>query len=453
MKRIALLAVAVLLLWPQPAAAVLEVDTLTINRWLMPFNVDGRFAGGASWREPGYRYMFGSGLWLGAIAGGDTLTSLGYDANSGMTEFGPGDSLGGAGDPDVGVYRSDRQWPPPQSRFPRAPQTERSDQDIWTLFNDFRDSAHIPPGRPLQVQVYQTAFAWSHETVQDIVLVKHEFENQSRDTLRQVCVGIGMDYDIGNATDDAYDALYHEWVTGPGGESLYVDHIAIGYDSDNSEPPCDSTGALGIVVLRSPAPERVSAMKKLSIDYDPVTDAAQYLTLAGYDYRTGVRAPFDTTDVAPGDKRIVVAAGPFDLAPGQLDSFVVAIFATTDWPGPYGLGLLAQAAESIYVHGRPGVTEQASDLHAVQFAARPNPARGRVRFHIDRALVGANTVRVYSQTGGLVRVLEVPESGARRPSSISWDCRDARGRFVPAGVYFCRLDGKNSASARVTVLR
>ncbi len=354
----ALAAAAVLLSLSMSAEAVQPVDTLTANRWRMPVSVDARFGQEATWRFPTHSYLFGCGPWVGAVFGPETLVTCGYNPNSGGTEMAPGDSLGGGADTLVGVYVSGKVWPPPLSRFPRAPQATLADQDLWTCFNDFDSSAHIMPGRPLGVQVYLTGHEWVHWSAQDMVFLQYEVENQSADTLRGVFFGVALDYDIGVSTDDGFAALYHRWVSGPGGDSVYVDHLAIGYDAGNSEPGWDTVGAFGVSVLRSPGAERVSAIKKFTIDIDPVTDPEQYLTLAGYNYRTGEYVPFDTApDQSPADKRFLLATGPLDIAAGQTDTLVIVICAATDWPDRYGLARQAVRAESIWAQGRPGVAE------------------------------------------------------------------------------------------------
>jgi hypothetical protein len=79
---------------------------------------------------------------------------------------------------------------------------------------------------------------------------------------------------------------------------------------------------------RKPAPDTnqlgMTAFKRFTIDIDPVTDPTQYMTMAGYDYRTGVLSPFDSVDLQAADKRFIQCSGPFDLAPGQTEKLVVA---------------------------------------------------------------------------------------------------------------------------------
>jgi hypothetical protein len=82
------------------------------------------------------------------------------------------------------------------------------------------------------------------------------------------------------------------------------------------------------MLLSSPQSLGLTAFKKLTIDVDPLTDAAQYLTLAGYDYRTGVYSPYDSIDLAPADKRMLLATGPLDLAPDSVLTFWYAVIGS-----------------------------------------------------------------------------------------------------------------------------
>jgi len=82
----------------------------------------------------------------------------------------------------------------------------------------------------------------------------------------------------------------------------------------------------------------------------------------------------------------------------------------------------------------------------------PNPAQGRMQ--LLAAAPGPATVRIYSHSGGLVRVLAVPGSAGAGPRPLIWDADDGAGRPVPAGVYFARLcSAGRTASARIVLVR
>ncbi len=125
MMRLSSFVALVLLSLPSMLAAQ-HVDTLDVNRWRFPLTDYGPCGCGATWRTPTHNYLFGIGPWLGTIVSDDTLVSIGYNPNSAGSEFQTGDSLG---DSLSMVYIWPDRWPPPQSRFPRAPQERRSARD------------------------------------------------------------------------------------------------------------------------------------------------------------------------------------------------------------------------------------------------------------------------------------------------------------------------------------
>ena len=82
----------------------------------------------------------------------------------------------------------------------------------------------------------------------------------------------------------------------------------------------------------------------------------------------------------------------------------------------------------------------------------PNPARGSV--HLFATSPGPATVRIYSQSGGLVRTLALPGSSGAGRRVLAWDGDDLAGRPVAAGVYFARLcSAGRPASARIVLAR
>lgn len=434
MRRSPLPVAFALLLFPLFASGYYHVDTLSTNRWSLPVTNWGVFGAGASWRLPAHRYLFGCGPWVGAIVGRDTLTTVGYNPNSGGSEMSPGDSLGGVTDPDAVVYVSNKRWPPPHSRFPDAPQTRLSDQDLWTVCNDFDPQAHVAPGRPLRVQVSLTAFAWRMWWVRDIVFLQFVLKNHSGATLTRVHFGIALDCDIiGDPADDMLGLLHREWVRGSSSDSIYVDHLAFCCDRDHQEPGWDSVGAVGILFLRAPGPERLSAAKRLTVEFDPVTDRQQYLTLAGYDYRTGDYCPFDSGDVEPGDMRILLASGPFELAPGASDTAVVAIVASALLPMEYELARLVRAAELLY----SGVEETPRFPKPGWFTAQPNPFLDQVRFSAGGS--PARQVDIFDPSGRLIATARLERGSASwRPGPQSGPgvyiarCGDRRLKLVKA---------------------
>lgn len=84
-------------------------------------------------------------------------------------------------------------------------------------------------------------------------------------------------------------------------------------------------------------------------------------------------------------------------------------------------------------------------------ACRPNPFRDRTQISYQLPTAGNVSLRIYDVTGRTVRTLQ---NGFQKPGaySVNWDSRDSRGRLVPHGVYFYRLDTKGFRDVKKAVV-
>jgi hypothetical protein len=83
----------------------------------------------------------------------------------------------------------------------------------------------------------------------------------------------------------------------------------------------------------------------------------------------------------------------------------------------------------------------------------PNPLRDGTSIRFEIHLRCEVEMSIYDESGRMVRGLL---SGPMDPGSyrVSWDGRDGRGRTLPGGVYFCRLEaGSRTATRKMVVLR
>ncbi|MCX6842707.1 MAG: hypothetical protein NTX53_10540 [candidate division WOR-3 bacterium] len=343
MKRLALL-----LLLPALALAIYDMNWFDPNNWRAPFYNDGRWGidvtvgsgiAGGTWPQGKHNcYVFGAGPWFAAILPSpspETLCSFMYNPNSGGTEMCP--TLcrywrEGYDNIRDRIYKYPGDWPPSHSRFPMAPLDPRSDMDLWCCSSDSDPALHISPGRPLGIDVFLTACGYSDSLAQDFFFLRYELANCSGDTLRQAIFGMMLDADIGDGTDDMAGLILNQlFHVGP--DTIRVKNTGFVYDYNNLENPgqnweSGTPGAVAIMLLSAPESLGLTAFKMLTLDIDPLTDGAQYLTLAGFNYRTGEYAPYDSVDMTPADKRVLLATGPFDLAPDSTLTFWYAVICS-----------------------------------------------------------------------------------------------------------------------------
>ncbi|MEO0069688.1 MAG: hypothetical protein ABIK18_02705, partial [candidate division WOR-3 bacterium] len=283
---------------------------------------------------------------------------------------------------------------PATTWFYYVPRTAVSTGDAWAVFND-RDPERHTAGktpRPIGIEVYQTIYSWTLPWNKDIVFFKLDVRNRSSDTLKDVYLAIGADPDVGNAADDRAGLCLHKFIYNKDHtDSAYADNLGYVYSEDASP-----SGFVGFDFLQSPfwndengrmrevAPEPgydsiypnghddnhnglidepaegrqvgMSAFKIFILANDPKTDGEQYLGMAGWDWTVTppVRAPYDSVDAAPEDKRFLQATGPVTLAPGELTTVTIAIIgAPADRSGdpstwPYYLAVASRAAQQAY---------------------------------------------------------------------------------------------------------
>jgi len=366
----------VLMLVPPLALAIYDTKWFDLNHWKCPFYNHGCYGfeqsptgwrSGGSWPQPLHNcYIFGAGPWVGVIlpsSSPETLCTMMYNPNSGGSEACPTICRywrDGSEDSLDRVYQYPGDWPPPLSRFPMAPQVPSADMEMWCGFGDSVPENHIPPGHPLGIDVYTTVYGFSDSLAQDFFYLKYELANCSGESLRQAYFGMVFDADIGVYTDDMI-GLIRDRLFPVGQDTIRVQNTGYAYDYDTIENPgstweSGTPGIVAVFVLRTPDSLGLTAFKKFIQGVDTMTDAEQYLSLAGYNYRTRTYAPYDTVDTVPGDKVELLATGPYDIAPDSVLTFWYVIIAS-----PCDLSELAirhKRADSIFVRRLTGIAEE-----------------------------------------------------------------------------------------------
>lgn len=452
----------VLFTLPAACLGIYDMKWFDLNYWRCPFHNDGRWGfdasgarrAGGSWPQPLKNYyIFGAGPWIGTAVGSETLVTVGYNPNSGGTEMCP--SLcryWRENDSADRVYKYPGDWPPPLSRFAMAPQAPLSEMDLWTCFCDSNPENHDSGGRPLGVDVNLTVYGFSDSIARDLFFLKYELANASGAPLNGIYFGMVVDADIGSYSDDRTGLILNKRFR-VGSDTFWVKNTCFFYDNDNIESPgsvweSGTPGAVALRLLRAPNNLGLTAFKGFTIEIDPVTDPEQYLTLKGYNHQTGEYDPYDSIDLIPGDKRALLATGPFDLAPNSVATLWYAVIGAPygEWgqsPGERDtseLALHSWWAEQLWqrIFGVKEVTEKPVFRRAVY----PNPCRLGTPLHV----AVNQPVRIYDTQGRFIKEL----TGT---SNKIWNGTDRSGKRVAAGIYFIRIGNGASNSQKVLIVR
>ena len=206
-----------------------------------------------------------------------------------------------------------------------------SGEDIVTMFKDTDLSRYeIGRGRaqregyPIGIEVDQRIYSWGFGQFQNFIFIRYSIVNKSSDTLFSCWMAPALDTDIGAAANDRTKAAILDADT---------DSLNLGVQWSEQE---GSTrfGYMGADFLESPATDfdgfirkdqkfysqdEQLGMKTLVnwiIDIDPRTPEERYDFMA--------RGQLDD-DNGPGDKRFLMATGPFNMVPGDTARVVLAI--------------------------------------------------------------------------------------------------------------------------------
>lgn len=329
----------------------------------------------------------------------DTLVSCGYNPNSGATEYVPGDIDDNSPDrpspytnPWDIIYistseNSGQAWP---LRNSEGGDSVVSMQDSYCEYNDKEASAHFTAdNKPLGVEIAQTSYAWVGPLKEDMVFLKFDIRNDRTDSndLKKCFVGVVADNDIGNeagsAANDLLGFIDVDSVNYNGIDTIM--QINVGYQFQTAEEAGWShfPAIISYKYMESPiATEPVdlyhdssyiiakggrigmTTFNFFTIATDPATKQERYLSLAGYDHTVfnpnnpeSSFRPFPTgeywttvagypgkreIDTRKGDKRFVMASGPFTLFNDSTATVIIAIIMSEDTSEMYDKILMSQ---------------------------------------------------------------------------------------------------------------
>ncbi len=336
---------------------------------------------------PAENYVYGSGIWFGAlmdtlITGSDTLrdtlVTAGYHPSSGCSEFVPGwDADFPYNEPDEiiyvsGEYNNGFSWPIKSST---GYDSILSFRDTYTHYNDLDANCHFSTeNHPLGIQVNQFTYTWYGPLLEDIQFIKLTVINDNPDfrDLKQCYFAYLADLDIGNESGSlANDRIgfIDTMTVDYAGSMDTLMQLNTGYQFQvvSETGWAHKPGIPSIVYLSSPIATHdidlhhdssyiiplgseigMTSFNYFTLATDPSTKEERYQLIAGYDHLNfnigdpeASYRPFPNwgegtagypgqTQYEDGDKRFIMSCGPFDLQYGDSVSIVFAIAINKD---------------------------------------------------------------------------------------------------------------------------
>lgn len=271
------------------------------------------------------------------------------------------------------------------STYPKGP-AFISGEDIFCTYKDTDLSRYEggattreQEGYPLMLQQEQMIYSWGFGDYRDFIFVKYSITNYSNDTLRDCWLAPVMDTDIARAPNTSFGAgndrtryysedpdlnLAFQWTDPNRGE----DGFGFGYlGFDFLESPAVSKhykeeiieredGTLDTIYVEDPDHPENNFIRKdkdvfsndeqiglktfinWNIENDPGTDNDRYDFISSGN-RDG--------DTGPGDKRFMMATGPFNMRPGDTVRTVVGIIIAGTTKGGNADGTAEDVAELV----------------------------------------------------------------------------------------------------------
>lgn len=306
----------------------------------------------------------------------------------------------------------------------------KADQQTYAVFDDSRAE------NPIGLEITQKTYSWNSPPNDNYVIMQYIFKNISDSAINDIYAGLFMDWDLYNDFHDS--AGYVE------AENLgFINHGLV-----NTLPPTPAKYR-GVTVIN---PEGMAASNIISslVTSSPFKDLS-FAESTKYDLLTD--AVFDAAANSWFDLAQVVSTGPFNLAPGEIDTAVFAIVAADSTLG--NLTATSAAARAMY----DIVTDVRlvdNDILPNKFTLGqnyPNPFNPATRIAFDLKSRSRVNLSVYNLLGRRVAELIDTELPAGSYES-SWDGRDRSGHEAAAGVYFYRLEaGKTSLTRKMVLLK
>ncbi len=301
-------------------------------------------------RGSGKHLFRGAGLWLSALVGGEVQSTITRYA----TEYTPGTIGGNTDDPRFRTYKvaaDDSATAPDVLAWPAdlgapvddlgQPAVPAGGQIAWSLYHDAVPGQHtILFGTGLGAELRRSVFGWSEPSaLRRAVMVRWRLTNRSAEDWQELYLGFWADAELGGRTDDLCGS----------DSTLGLGYVYNQRDVDvvySSQPPAagisllaarDSLGTVPLELTfncwlngEEPTTEQQARRLLMASQANGTPNPHAFLFPGAPDQPD---QPAGSLDPEMGDKRMVIAAGPFEIPAGawlELDGLLLASQA----PGP-----------------------------------------------------------------------------------------------------------------------
>jgi hypothetical protein len=361
-------ALAVTFLLPAQAHAAIDnstrIDVNSISSIVTNHNSYAydliRSTAGLEWpKGSGKTAVYAAGLWVGATVNDGTRPVVKVGEYS--QQWGPGAMVGRTGVADKStdrVYKLRRgdtpltnpdynAWPVAQGAPVNPDGTPQvlGDMTLWSVCNDRvpgvptnrAGTAGTDSANSLGLEVQQTTFAFSRSgPLNNILFIKYRIINKGGNYLHNAYVSLWADPDVGDGNDDlvgcdtvlsvgfCYNGSNLDGVYGVGPPCVGWDFFQGPLDKATGKRlPMTSFNRYTNGTDPTSAQMSYNYMQGLQADGTPLTDNEGVVTT--YDLAGNPVKQLGNVDSNPGDRRLMLSSGPFEMAPGDTQEVVTGL--------------------------------------------------------------------------------------------------------------------------------
>lgn len=255
------------------------------------------------------------------------------------------------------IYDSTTRY---RSFFPKGP-AFISGEDIFSTYKDTDLNFYEPgagkmksEGYPLRLQVEQTIYSWGFGDYRDFIFISYNIINKSSDILQEVWIAPVMDVDIAafpnyslGATNDRVRFYDKE-------DTL---NLAVQWSNSDRGEANQGFGYLGFDFLESPAVDndRYIRHDKRVFTNDEQIGLVTFRNwpiaedkIEAEDRYNYMSAGVKDGDTGPGDKRFLMATGPFNMRPDDTARIVVGMVLAVPTKGANADGSYEDMEELVF---------------------------------------------------------------------------------------------------------